>query len=269
MKYHYRREYERDASGPVTFRQLVLVVSAGNLGPNDKVLADGEKDWSYAADVPGLFHMAGRDNVVSDWCAQEDNRSPCTSTAIDSTDIAEVSWESDNGFGFDELDALLSSQESLAADADVVEEPAWRQRLRLVEAQRAEQSDSVGLVSRVTTVASEALAELDQRIEIASRSRRISNLFSDVFSVESLKLAVRVVFAVLAANSAAFWLISWSDTQSQRFPDKQMLASGIREFPLYGSCSPGEFMFLTIDVMMAAGIAGYFISRKLEAISDD
>ena len=56
---------------------------------------------------------------------------------------------------------------------------------------------------------------------------------------------------------------------SQRFPDPQALAQGIRQFPLWGACRPSEFLFLLLDAIAISGLLGYISARGLESLADE
>jgi hypothetical protein len=75
---------------------------------------------------------------------------------------------------------------------------------------------------------------------------------------------------LVAANVAAFAIASWSETEAQRYPDKQtQVHVEKRVFPVWGECSEAEYGFLLVEVMIVAGAAGYGGARLLEAMADD
>jgi hypothetical protein len=65
MKY----EYQITGSLPIAieFHDLVKLVRDGELTAGDLVKAEWETEWHPAAEVVGLFHMAGRDDVLAIW----------------------------------------------------------------------------------------------------------------------------------------------------------------------------------------------------------
>ena len=65
VQYHYQKRGK--VFGPVSFRELVSLVRDAELSTDDLVQADWEKRWIPAATVVGLFHMAGRDDVLMEW----------------------------------------------------------------------------------------------------------------------------------------------------------------------------------------------------------
>jgi len=65
--YYRRRELE---GGPVPFGDLVMLAREGALNLEDVVRLEEDSQWRPAAEVPGLFHMAGRADEVSQWRAE-------------------------------------------------------------------------------------------------------------------------------------------------------------------------------------------------------
>lgn len=255
MNYIFKKRDSETEHGPYTFRQLVLMVTDGKISPDDKVSIEGETKQEYAADVPGLFHMAGRMDVVDEWYAELQ----ASRVAYDD-DEAE-----DDGFDLDELDSLLETQQVTEDDQT---EPAWRARLRHVEQQKAAEAE-LAAGSKIGSIADDVLAEMDEEAEKRKRVNRFGDAIRTLVSSGSQRIFLRLALSFVAANLTAYWILNWSETEAQRAPDRQELASGIRAFPVYGKCSSGEFMFLTVDAMLLAAVVGFFGANALEAIADD
>lgn len=259
MRYQYQTDTEQ---GTGTFRELVLLTSEGRILPNDKVRALGDEEWMYAADVPGLFHMADRDDVLQTWYAEQSAAESERGRGPNDESSAE-----EEGFALGEIDALLDSKES----ADVEETPAWLLRLRLVEAQRAESSDAESTLytaSRLQEATDAAVAIADSKQEKRRRLARIGENLRAIGSVNSQKWFLRIVFSFAAANLTAYGILNWSDVETQKAPNHEEIVAGVKAFPLLGKCSSGEFMFLTADAVIIAAAIGFFGARGLESVTD-
>lgn len=238
--------------GPVEFRELVGLVREGAVRPDDPVRGQWEPEWHPAGSTPGLFHMAKRDDVWEEWQAEELRKA---GIAVEPGDESAVA----------------------TADADVAEnpqspEPSWLQRLRMVTSRRTaeekEKAKELSLQSQMKGAASAALDKMDRRRQ-ATRIELLRRRAATWFAPSTLHFSFRFGMAAIAANAVAFGILSWSESQALRYPDPEVLSQGVRNFPLWGACKPGEFMFLVVDAMLAGGLLGYFAAKGLEAMADD
>ena len=67
--WHYQSTTASD--GPVSFQALVQLVRNGDLTTGDLVREEWNDDWRPAALAVGLFHMAGREDLVEQWEAEQ------------------------------------------------------------------------------------------------------------------------------------------------------------------------------------------------------
>jgi len=247
-RWHYRRS---DAElGPVGFQELINLVRAEKLGTDDLVREEWNPEWRPAALAVGLFHMAGRDDLVARWEAEQE-----------------------------ELRRQAEAAQAVADGACSAEEPPWQKRLRELEAERAALEDAeqverdAELAANATRTEigenlAAALADLDAR-ERALEPTRLRRLWDTITGRDTAHLLVRWLPTLIVPNLLAFWILQWSEVETQRFPDRQALSSGIRHFPLWGECESGMFFFLLTDSMLFGGLAAYVIARMLEQIADD
>ncbi len=82
-----------------------------------------------------------------------------------------------------------------------------------------------------------------------------------------LRMGFKLGTAIIAANLAAFGVLSWSDRQALRFPGTGSEMG--RTFPIIGECGPAEFGLLVFHVALFAGIAAYGVAAVMEANADD
>ncbi len=257
MATHYQYRLFDAEFGPVAFRELVRLVRDGTLGVDDLVKADWEQEWRPAAEVVGLFHMAGRADVLELWEAERAN---CAQEAGDSATLDEV-----------------LNQAEVLSDEEI---PAWQRRWaqvqeqqKVLEAEKAqelrEQYEGAKSQQKIRDAISAAEAVLDRR-EAGRRPGRLQGWKDAVFSSNSLHSAFRWGMTIVAANLVAFGVLTWSETEVQRYP-KRGTASALQQqvFPFFGKCSSGEYLFLLADAMMMAGLGGYGAARVLESMADD
>ncbi|MEZ6061273.1 MAG: DUF4339 domain-containing protein [Planctomycetaceae bacterium] len=256
-KMTYRYRHSGLECGPVSFRELVLLVAGGELGPDDKVRTDEDRDWKHAIEVPGLFHMAGLADVVEAWTAERSGSHPdraCPSEVLDRwADSRAMEPETTRQPHVQACPHEHGSAESLTesdSESDSTDHP--------------KHPDSM-----VAAVAAETLESIDHRVSSRLRRTRFFDWIERAFSGANQWLLLRILSVLLAANVAAFGLLKWSETEAQRHPDESQLTSGMRNFPLFGKCSAGQFFFLTVNSMLLAGAAGFAAARGLEAIADD
>lgn len=261
--------------GPVAFRELVSLVRNGTLRPDDLVRGEWEDDWHPAATVVGLFHMAQREDVWEQWQAEALQKSADESGAHDEHELA----ESVSQAGKENVDQ--GGGDSLPADLEgsMPPQPSWLRRLREVTSRRSAAASARRDVQRLEADARRLERQIQDATSAAvarSERRRASRPFqqwqqalSSRFSPNTLRAVFRLAMALVVANLTAWGILSWSTAQSQRFPDPQALAQGVRQFPLWGACQPSEFLFLLLDAIAISGLLGYISARALESLTDE
>ena len=243
--------------GPVGFRELVQLVREGTLGTDDLVKADWEPEWHPAAETIGLFHMAGRADVLEKWEAERKARATGVGDEID-------------------LDELLARAD---ADTDDEESPAWQVRWKKVQEQQAlldaakdeqrrQELGEVRTQQQIEVAITAAGAEFDQR-ETRRRPGRLQRWKDALFSPSSIHRLFRYGMAFASANLVAFGIITWSEVEAQRFPQRGATTARHQNFPLWGKCSSTEYLFLLVDAMILSGVAGYGGARVLESMAED
>ncbi len=238
--------YRRDGVelGPVAFHDLVHLVRGESLSPDDLVREDWNEEWRPAALAIGLFHMAGRQDLVDRWEAEQETLRLA----------AEAAAARARGEPSDELTAE--------------DEPAWQRRLREVAAEQA-----AGRAASVTrTEIDETLAAALREVEDRERETRASLWtlwLRRCTGPAALHRVFRWGLTLLVAHAAAGAILVWSQQQAQRYPDRRRLAEGVRPFPLWGDCDADLFYFLLLDAMALAGLAAYGFARVLERLADD
>lgn len=249
--YYYRRD--RIDHGPVAFRDLVLLVRSGQIGPDDFVCSDWADDWQPAGTIVGLFHMAGRDDVIAKWEAER--RAEAERLAEMESLLDGLTFENNAG--------------NAAAGDIVAPEPALSlSQLPNRSTDEAEDWKAERLRRQIQATADAAVASAEAR-DKARQPGWVRRTVSTVFSRSSFHVAVRWGFAFLVANLVAWGILSWSETELQRYPSRKMMQADLKIFPIWGTCSPNEFAFLLIDVMIASGAAAYGAMVTLERMADD
>jgi len=100
--------------------------------------------------------------------------------------------------------------------------------------------------------------------------RWVEEVLDVVFSRETLITAFRWGMTLAVPNLVAFGILSWSNVEAQRYPPRDKMQVQPKAFPIWGTCSSeGEYTFLLIDTMLAAGIGTYVGIRWLEALAED
>jgi len=92
---------------------------------------------------------------------------------------------------------------------------------------------------------------------------RVAAALSHANSATWLHYLFRFGCALIGANLAGYWVLNWSQTESQRFPSGNPQAIEYF-FPGFGHCEPVEYFFLLADAMLLAGVAAYFVAWWLE-----
>lgn len=248
----YRYRLRDTEHGPVSFRELVRLVRDGTISTDDPVIADWQDEWHPAAEVVGLFHMAGRQDVLEKWEAERRAR---------------------EGLSEDDAEA---TEPSGPVDPD---EPSWQRRYREVqEEQHARDAErrrelEVELAGRRTAQGiADSIAAAEERLDQRDAARqpgRLQMLRESLFSSSMLHSLFRWGIAFAAANIAAYTVLEWTETEAMRFPDRNVNSPPPPVFPYWGECTQAEYLFLLIDTMLLAGMTGYCLARALELLADD
>jgi len=257
-----------DAEDPIEFRDLVRMVRSGTVDA-DQMVREEHGDWQYAGEVIGLFHLAGRTDVLELW---EEERRQKEELQRKAKMVAGF----DGDMSLDDMESLLAHADGLA---DEEEEPAWQKRLREVEAQRAaanaelaaanaDESETARIQALKDKAIQDAMAATDGRY-VKSRVARAWQDFSALFSSHTLHLMFRFGAAILVGNLAAAGILSWSETETQRFPTTNAEKASEMIFPFWGSCSEGEYYFLLFDAAILTAVIGYVGATQLERTADD
>lgn len=241
--------------GPVGFRELVRLVREGRLGTDDPVKADWEQEWHPAAEVVGLFHMAGRADVLEKWEAERQSRA----RAEGDSDLEELLNQAESAEGESLTDGQRRWLELQGQERALAAEKERERRRELAEARTQ---------SSIHDTIAAAEAAFDQR-EAARRPGLIQQWKAALFSSSSLHRLFRWGMAFTAANLVAFGILTWTDTEAQRYPKRGTTAVRQQVFPFWGQCSTAEYLFLLADAMILAGLAGYGAARALESMADD
>lgn len=252
MATSYRFQRAGEESEPVDFRELVQLVRDEALLADDLVIADWQTEWGPAAEIVGLFHTAGRDDVLEKWEQEQREKKR-----------RELLEASEDGF---EIESLLKNEESLLNHSDSLTrlEQAEAKRLETLRQQRDTEQSELNDLKNVQQAVGSALSEFDER----ERRRQQKSIIS-FLTVGTLQSMFRMAMALGVANLVTYLVFSWSQTELQRFPDKRSTSKEMKVFPIYGKCSESEYFFLMCDTMIVAGIAGYGLARGLEFFVDD
>lgn len=242
--------------GPVGFDELVRLVRAEQVGADDLVREEWNSEWRPAALAVGLFHMAGRQDLVDKWEAEQEEQRRR------------------------EEEARAAETAARGAELDFdPDEPAWMRRLREVEAQRraeeAEQRDAMQeelLASRLSIEIDEAtaaaLAEFEAR-EKALEPTWLARWMGGWASPATLHRVFRWGMTLAVPNLAAAAILNWSEVEAQRYPTRSSAAVATRTFPVWGPCEPTMYFFLLFDAMLFVGVAAYLAARILESLTED
>ena len=261
---------EQIANGPVSFRELVTMVRDEVVGEDDLVRPHYSLDWQAAASVVGLFHMAGRGDVLARW---EEERRQEERARLESLTAAERSDFGNASISLSDIEEMLSCAESLS-NLDS-EEPAWRRRLDEVDAERLldegerrEELAGERFQQLKGDAIAAAIANLDLK-EASLRKRRRGDSWSGWGSRETFQRGLPWGLSFAAANLMALGILSWSDTEALRYPLEIGGAEHLQIFPIWGECSAGVYAFLLLDSVLFAGIAGYAGSQLLVSMTDE
>jgi|GEM_PF-3540108 len=257
-----------NAEDPIEFRDLVRMVRSGSVDA-DQMAREEHGDWQYAGDVIGLFHLAGRTDVLELWEDERRQREELLRKA-------EMASSFDGEFSLSDMESLLEHADGLE---DEEEEPAWQKRLREVEAQRAaanaefaatnaDKSETAQFQALKDKAIQDALEAVDGR-NVKGGVARAWQDFSAIFSSRTLHLMFRFGTAILAGNLAAAGILSWSETEAQRFPTTNAEKASEMIFPFWGPCPVGDYYLLLFDAAIFTAVIGYVGAKQLERMADD
>ncbi len=242
---YYYRKYNRDV-GPVVFDELILLVRNDELEADDLVKCDWESDWHPAVEVVGLFHMAGRDDVVTRYKIRKQQ------------ELARLEQGDIN------LDEMLSAAQALPEDAE--EMPSWQRRLN----QLASQQIASGHTAQPRDVQP---VDMDAALDAAianydARQTAKRRFFKQPKTLLPIHTATRWIMAIVMANVIAWSVYSWSKHEARRYPNADKSVT-LTPFPLVGKCNNTQYAFLLTDLMLASAGFGYFLARVLESVAED
>ncbi len=274
---------------------MVQLVRAEVLCADDLVKADWEETWKPAATVVGLFKMAGREDVLARWEAEkalaEEEAARAAQAAVDqSTEISSSPAECPLVLATsDDLDLLLGGAgstanraETTAAIRDLPDSELDSVQVAHTLNDTSTSCNDVGekrrslnrhslpgdpsVTSRIQATIEAAVEEADVKGEGRERACRPSlwQRFRHVDVNGTGTSAFRWGAALLFANIVAVSILSWSELQSQRFPERAGSPAGLQVFPFWGPCSSREYTFLLIDVAVLAGFCGYLAARHVQ-----
>lgn len=273
--------YQRGAEsiGPVRFRELVRLVRVEELGADDLVKADWEEVWRPAATVVGLFKMAGRADVLARWEAerlaaeQATIRQDVTPLAAQAAGTEENAAEGGLSFATAaDLNQLLGlaplhmEQEALphAGQVGELERAADEAAYCDTRVDDTAPGNPRGMQSAIDAAMEEAEAK-----EVSREKAQRPSIWSR-FDVTGLGAGtLRWGSVLLFANLTAIGILSWSELQAQRFPERSAQVARAEIFPLWGRCSPREYAFLFTDSIAVAGFCGFLVARCIEQRAED
>lgn len=254
--------------GPVSFRELVIMVRDEVLDDIDLVRPHYSPNWQEAASVIGLFQMAGRKDLLAKW---EEERRLEELSRQESQIASGPADETAGGIGLDDLEGMLS----LAGSLPEGEESAWEVRLREVEAQRTleEQERTEELVAaqfqqQKDEAIAAAVANQESKAAL-SQSRWGWLAMPGALPRRILEVGFQLCLITVAVSLVAWGVLSWSETEAMRFPDAQATQFQVKPFPLWGPCRPDVYAFLLLDSVILAGVVAFVGSRLLIRLTDD
>ncbi|SFI65057.1 DUF4339 domain-containing protein [Planctomicrobium piriforme] len=278
---------------PVLFPELLSLARSGLLAPDDLVRVGESSEWIAAGEVAGLFHMAGRAEEVSKWRANRraivqvsSPRIASSATVEAAAEISDVRQANDNSVSHDQSQATeLPGEGSLEHE---IKAATFEAALRLREKYQHQPEINSAEPSQIGSVIHSASNAIRRALlaviwfpfaligKLWSRTQLqlecpdwVGRVFSVIFSGETLKFLFRWGMTIAVPNLIAYGITTWSETQLQRYPTREMINAQIKPFPGCGPCSPNEYTFLLIDVMIFSAIVTYVGIRWLEAKAED
>ncbi len=280
----YRRE--SGLTGQARFRELVQLVRADELGADDLVKADWEDVWRPAATVVGLFKMAGRADVLAKWEAeklaaeQAAVRQEAAQLEAGSVDVRENAVDGSLSVATaEDLNLLLGLQPATAPrEALSVLTPAAQGIESREGGGEAAAFNSIdgglvtGAASGVSLVMQSAIdAAMDEAEsrDVSRENAQGPSFWSRVYFPGVGAVALRWGGALLFANLTAIGILSWSELQVQRFPERSVSVAQTEIFPFWGRCSSNQYAFFLTDAIVLAGFGGYLAARYVGRHADD
>lgn len=251
----YRYRVDQQEQGPVSFQELVQLVRDETLRADSPVMADWQQEWVHAAEVVGLFHTAGRDDVLEKW--EQEQREKRRHTLL-SQDDGELTADTFAGM-ISEQESVLSEKEALRKldEADA----AYLANLR----QRVDEHSSIYPQDvRIDDSISESIRALDN-----DEAGKSMSVHFGMLNAGLLHLLFRLTVSLLIANLALYVILQISDYELLRFPSRFQSSETARYFPVYGRCSFWEFVVLMIDAFLVFSVIGYGTARVLELFVEE
>lgn len=304
----YWRQGEQE-EGPVSFRELALMVRDRVLNEDNLVRPDYSKEWQTADLVVGLFYMAGRVAALRE--AQQAPAAEESVAAIDACEEVDVLAESrvttdtadvQQPLPWTEKDYTLHAfnvsvegvappdpdDSNLPAPSDgrlaaAIEEATYAWDLRHPAPMEQEPPTQPARESRFVMFVVAPLYRVITRlgnlaaslVGVCLRLGQVAGLgalclwIERVVSRRTLTTGFRYASSISAAVLTG-WIVSiWSDYETIRYPDPAWIEAGKRVFPLVGPCSPLEYYFLLFDLLVVVGVAAYFGAKLVEQLADD
>ncbi len=267
MKLTYQYRLDDVESKPVEFSVLVRMVRDGELVAGDLVKAEWEREWHPAIELVGLFYMAGRKDAYKLW---ETEQAEIQRLEAEQARNEYENYDETDGttIGIDDLNEMLETAETFL-DLD---HPSTNNEVKTLDAVEKEYQQELAFTARLknrfkNTIA-EAMGIASKRDEEKARlnfRQRISSFVGE----DVLHKIFRWGTTLAAANLTVYAIISWSKTELQRFPDRQIIEQGGNIFPFWGWCSSNEYTLLLINTTLACGLLAYFGAMMLESLAED
>lgn len=247
----YRYRVDQQEQGPVSFQELVQLVRDETLRADSPVMADWQQEWVHAAEVVGLFHTAGRDDVLEKW--EQEQREKRRQTLL-SQDDGEPTADTFAGM-ISEQEFVLSQKEALRKldEADAAYLANLRQRVD-------EHSSTYQQDVRID----ESIRALDN-----DEAGKSLSVHFGMLNAGLLHFLFRLTVSLLIANLALYVILQISDYELMRFPSRFQSSETARYFPVYGRCSFLEFVVLMIDAFLVFSVIGYGTARVLELFVEE
>lgn len=128
--------------GPCSFENLVVLVRDGVLSADDLVKPSSDDRWVPAATIYGLFHMAGRQFVLTQWEQKlQRDEDALEYDSYDSVELEEiraeliarqqlVDFDEQSGTGFESVQAAELQIEREREEQKLIEEQRTQDRLK-------------------------------------------------------------------------------------------------------------------------------------------
>lgn len=235
----------------LTFGELVSLARCGDLHQDDLVKAEWEPDWRPAHTVVGLFYRAKRDEIQ---VASEPELVSQLKTHL-----------AESAFRIDELEAAQELQSADETESLSATEPGWQKRLREVQEARAQDTGFENLPES-------ASSSIQLLIEAAMAPAKVSrwsqrwdrwcSRWSRLHDWLNTTAALRLVSGFVIAVFVGWGLFHYSRQTALRFPRPDMPDRFV--LPVFGDCTPGEFLFVLIDMVIVSMFLIYFGGQALE-----